>query len=162
MRLTNLQYFFIFKDMEKKIAKENVYYNITWSKPTLCNRHTIMGIPGMAGIACLFQEKGNIIDYLLFYACWKSGVRNGLRDLLDPNFSQFPELMRLSDEKNLIFKYTIIDSNPKDMQDIMYWLIKEYNPLLNNADEFTDSQRFKDIFLKEHVTQEDDLRKINI
>jgi hypothetical protein len=148
--------------MEKKTVKENVYYNLTWSKPTLCNRHTVMGIPGMAGIVCLYQERGNLIDYLLFYACWKSGVRNGLRDLLDPNFSQFPKLMKLSDEKNLIFKYTVIDTNPKDMQDIMFWLIKEYNPSLNNSDEFTDSMRYKEIFLKEFIAQESNIRKISV
>ncbi len=145
--------------MEKKTVKEKVYYYITWSKPTPCNRHTIMGIPGMAGIACLFQEKGGVINYLLFYACWRSGVRNGLRDLLDPNFSQFPELMKLSDEKDLIFKYTVVDTNPLDMQDIMFWLIKEYNPELNNIEEFTDSQRYKDIYLKEYNEQESNLQE---
>lgn len=135
--------------MQKQVTREKVYYNIVWSQPAACNRHTIMGIPALAGIVCLFQKKHDIINYLLFYACWKSGVRNGTRDLLDPNHSQFPELIKLSDNKDLMFKYTVVDTSPSDMQDIMYWLINEYVPLLNNAEDFIDSERYKDIYLLE-------------
>jgi hypothetical protein len=135
--------------MEKKIFEDDVFYSINWSRPNLCTRHTIMGIPTLAGIVCLFQKRHDIIDYLLFYAAWKSGVRNGARDLLDPNFTQFRELITLSDNKDLLFKYTVVDSNPKDMQDIMYWLIKEYSPKLNNINDFADSERYKDIYLLE-------------
>jgi hypothetical protein len=135
--------------MQKEIKNENVYYNIIWSQPAICDRHTIMGIPGMAGIVCVFQKKHDIINYLLFYASWKSGVRSGARDLLDPNHSQFPELITLSDKKDLMFKYAIIDTSPQDMQDIMYWLINEYSPELNNSKDFIDSQRYKEIYLLE-------------
>ena len=136
-------------DMHKEIKKENVFYNIIWSRPAKCDRHTVMGIPGLAGIVCLFQKKNDIINYLLFYASWKSGVRSGARDLLDPNHSQFPELITLSDKKDLMFKYAIVDTSPKDMQDIMYWLINEYCPELNNSKDFIDSQRYKEIYLLE-------------
>ena len=88
---------------------------------------------------------------MLFYACWKSGVRNGIRDLLDPGFSQFPELIELSEKKDLKYKYAIVDTHYLDMQDIMYWLIKEYNPILNNLKDFTDSKRYKDIYLMEKL-----------
>jgi hypothetical protein len=143
--------------MQKQIKKENVYYNIIWSQPAICDRHTIMGIPGMAGIVCIFQKKHDVINYLLFYASWKSGVRGGARDLLDPDRSQFPQLIELSENKNLMFKYTIIDTSPKDMQDIMYWLINEYSPELNNSEDFTDSQRYKEIYLLEmHENDEEE------
>lgn len=137
--------------MEKVIKDKNVYYDITWSQTKNCNRHSVLGIPSMPGIACLFQEKQNVITYLLFYACWKSGVRNGIRDLLDPGFSQFPELIELSEKKDLKYKYAIVDTHYLDMQDIMYWLIKEYNPILNNLKDFTDSKRYKDIYLMEKI-----------
>ena len=135
--------------MEKTIFEKNVYYSIVWSQAKNCDRHSVLGIPSMPGIACLFQESHNIISHLLFYACWKSGVRNGIRDLLDPGFSQFPELIELSEKKDLKYKYAIVDTHYLDMQDIMYWLIKEYNPTLNNLKDFADSKRYKDIFLME-------------
>jgi hypothetical protein len=31
----------------------------------------------------------------------------------------------------------------------MFWLIKEYKPLLNDKDAFTDSKRFMNIYVKE-------------
>ena len=144
--------------MEKNIVGKDVYYTIIWSQPNHCNRHTVMGIPNLAGIVCLFQEEHGINKYLLLYACWKSGVRNGTRDLLDPNFTLFPELIKLSDKKDLMFKYAIVDSHSLDVQDIMYWLIREYEPSLNNSEEFTDSERYKDIYLKE-MYEEDEIER---
>ncbi len=135
--------------MHKQVIKENVFYDIIWSLPAVFDRHTLMGIPGMAGVVCIFKQKHDVIDYILFYASWKSGVRGGARDLLDPNHSQFPQLIELSEKKDLMFKYTIIDTNPQDMQDILYWLINEYHPELNNSSDFTDSRRYKDIYLLE-------------
>ncbi|MFH0974464.1 MAG: hypothetical protein V1874_01630 [Spirochaetota bacterium] len=135
--------------MEKKIFEDDVFYSINWSRPNQCDRHTVMGIPSVAGIVALFQKRNDIIEYLLFYACWKSGVRSGVRDLLDPTFSQFRELITLSENKDLMFNFTVVDTSPQDMQDIMYWLIKEYSPKLNNIKDFLDSERYKNIYLLE-------------
>ena len=135
--------------MEKNIVGNNVYYEIIWSKPYICNRHVVRGIPIMPGIVSLYQENRGVIKHLLIYACWKSGIRIGIRNLLDPDFSQFPELIKLSDEKNLLFRYAVIDTHFLDVQDILYWLIREYIPVLNNVKEFKDSERYKDIYLKE-------------
>ena len=130
--MTNLQLFFNLIGMEKNIFKDDVYYTITWSPTYLCNRHTVMGIPGLPGIVCLFKEKQSVIKNLLLYGCWKSGVRVGLRNLLDPNYTPFPVLIQLSESKDLLFKYAVIDTHPLDMKDIMYWLIKEYqSPFAN-------------------------------
>ncbi|MBN2041981.1 MAG: hypothetical protein JW864_18240 [Spirochaetes bacterium] len=135
--------------MEKNVAEKDVYYKITWSKQYECNRHVISGIPVLPGIVDLYQENKGVITPLLFYACWKSGIRIGIRNLLDPNFSLFPELIKLSEDKNLLFRYSVIDTHFLDMKDILYWLIREYSPELNNAREFKDSERYKDIYLKE-------------
>jgi hypothetical protein len=135
--------------MQKQIIKDNIYYNVIWSQPAVFDRHMIMGIPGMAGIVCVFRKRHDVTDYLLFYASWKSGVRNGARDLLDPNHSQFPQLIKMSEKKELMFKYCIVDTNPLDMQDIMYWLISEYLAEFNNSEDFTDSKRYREIYLLE-------------
>jgi hypothetical protein len=146
-----------YKRMEKKVHNDDVYYRIIWSKPNQYTRHTVMGIPSTAGIVSIFQEERTgmgsdliiTFNFMLFYACWKSGVRNGSRDLLDPDFSQFPELIKLSEEKKLFFRYSVIDTHSKDMLDIMYWLINEYQPSLNKSGNFLDSQRYKNIYIKE-------------
>jgi hypothetical protein len=135
--------------MEKNINKDDVYYKIEWSQGQLFDRHTVSGIPILPGIACLYQEKGGLIDYLLFYSCWKNGIRIGLRNILDPDFSEFSELIELSKEKELFFRYAVVDTHFLDVQDILYWLIREYDPLYNNISNFTDSKRYKDIYLKE-------------
>lgn len=137
------------KAIEKNIFEDDVYYKISWSKPYMCNRHVISGIPILPGIVFLYQEEKGIINSLLYYACWKSGIRIGVRNLLDPDFTLFPELIKLSDDKDLLFRYAVIDTHFLDVKDILYWLIREYVPKYNNEKEFKDSERYKEIYLKE-------------
>lgn len=139
--------------MEKTIQDKDVFYKITWSESRPCNRHVIRGIPSMPGIVCLFTEKSSVQKYLLFYGCWKSGLRVGLRNLLDPDLTPFHELIKLSEKQELLFRYTMIDTHPLDVKDIMYWLIKEYLPKYNNSEDFNDSERYKDIYLKELIEE---------
>ncbi len=135
--------------MEKKINNDDVYYKIAWSHGQLFDRHIVSGIPILPGIVCLYQEQGGLTNYLLFYSCWKNGIRIGLRNILDPDFSEFRELIELSNKEKLFFRYAVVDSHFLDVKDIMYWLIREYNPLYNDISNFADSKRYKDIYLKE-------------
>jgi hypothetical protein len=57
--------------------------------------------------------------------------------------------------RGMLFKYTIVESSPLDMQDVMYWLIHEYSPLLNSLEEFSDSKRYRDIYVKELLIGDD-------
>jgi len=52
-------------------------------------------------------------------------------------------------EHDLFYQYSVIDTSPLDIQDIMYWLIKEHKPALNDIKSFNDSQRYMNIFVKE-------------
>lgn len=135
--------------MEKNVKGDSVYYDIAWSPISEYDKYRALGIPEMPGIVCLMaRESVDLYEYLLFYSCWRSGIRKGLKDITDVNYRRFPGIIKHIEDKNLYYKYTVVDSNVKDLNDIMYWLIKEYEPLYNSPD-FIDSQRYRDIYMKE-------------
>lgn len=139
--------------MKKEIINNNVYYTVEWSPWYYYDRHFVMGIPSMAGIICLIEKvPEKLPECLIFYSCWRNGLRIGLRNLMDPTMTKFPDIARKNPD-TIIFKFAIVDSGLLDMQDIMYWLIKEYNPIYNNNDVFEDSKRFKEIYINQ-ITKE--------
>lgn len=93
---------------------------------------------------------------MLFFACWRDGCRVGLKKLLD-EFNEFSTTRKsLRDSlmaSELYLRYTVIDTSRDDIQDIMYWLINEYKPELNELAAFADSKRYMNIFIKEHFEE---------
>jgi hypothetical protein len=49
----------------------------------------------------------------------------------------------------MFYRYCVVDTSPQDLRDIMFWLIKEYKPKLNDIKDFADSKRYMNIFVKE-------------
>jgi hypothetical protein len=136
--------------MQKKVKDDTVYYAIGWSKTFKYDRISAARIlPELPGILYLYEESKGRLKDLLCYACWRDGLRMGIKVLLDPIFSTQPQLLKQLKDKKLYFKYTIIDSSPQDMQDVMFWIMRSYAPVLNNSKEFTDSKRFREICVKE-------------
>ena len=136
--------------MNKSIRNNDAYYQIAWSKIYKYDKYDVIKIvPELAGIVCLGSKTQSNFNYLLFYACWRDGCRVSIKKLVDPRITINPELTSQLDTENLYYKYTIIDSNPKDIKDVMFWLIKTYSPEMNNATSFTDSKRYDNIFVKE-------------
>ena len=95
------------------------------------------------------------MESTLFYACWRDGLRVGLAKLMDELVLKHNDLREKLLEHDMYFKYTVIDTSPLDIQDIMFWLIKENKPSLNDVKGFTDSRRYMNIFVKETVDSED-------
>lgn len=136
--------------MKKKVIQDNAYYAIGWSK--LYKYDRIMAariLPELPGILFIFENKGGRMQNLLCFACWRDGLRMGMKLLLDPVFSSQPHLMKKLQDKELWYKYCIVDSSPKDMQDVMFWLIKSYSPQFNNVSDFEDSKRYTEICVNE-------------
>jgi len=42
-----------------------------------------------------------------------------------------------------------VDTNPFDLQDILWWLIQNYEPELNDIANYEDSKRYKSIYVRE-------------
>lgn len=143
--------------MKKSVLENNVFYTIAWSKDFSYEKHSASRIlPELAGILCLMEKaRRGEPGYLLFYSCWSEGLRMGLKNLMDPVISPSKWLQQQLEGRSMLFKYTIVESSPLDMQDVMYWLIHEYSPLLNSLEEFSDSKRYRDIYVKELLIGDD-------
>ncbi len=145
--------------MEKNVIGEDVFFQIAWSPTNQFDKYRALGIPEMSGLICMLNKIENKADpeYLIFYSCWRDGLRKGLKDITDPDRKRFPDIIKCIEEDALLYKYTVIDSKIGDMNDIMYWLIREYAPILNNTVDFCDSKRYKHIYLKEFVMDDKDV-----
>ncbi|MCP4134032.1 MAG: hypothetical protein GY754_23880 [bacterium] len=138
--------------MKKTERGNNVYYDLAWSPLYEYDKYTALKIvPELGGLISLHQKIGNKYETLIFFGCWRDGCRIGLRKIMDPDITQLPHLMRdiIENEMEIYYRYTVIDSSVKDLQDIMFWLIKSCKPRYNDAANFKDSRRYKDIFVKE-------------
>lgn len=145
--------------MKKSIYNDDVYYTIAWSQLYNYDKHSASRIlPELSGILCLLENVPNgEARPLLFYGCWREGLRYGLKVFMDLQFSKFPKLARNIQGRKLLYKYTVIDTNLADMQDIMYWLIGSYEAEFNSADMLPDSKRYKNIHVKEMSMKEDQI-----
>ena len=81
-----------------------------------------------------------------------TGLRDGLRIFMDPNRKKFSDILEQIRELELMYMYTIIDTTPRDIQDILFFLINTYKPPFNNTSTFKDSGRFRGINVKELFT----------
>ena len=136
--------------MKKDIVKDEVFYSITWSEERKYEKYDAMRfLPELAGIISIEEKHNTGNRPLLFYACWRDGLRVGLRKLMDPLYTEHPGLLeKLDIYSKLYYCYTVVDSSPVDMKDILFWLIRTYNPELNSP-EYRDSGRYKNISVEQ-------------
>ncbi len=137
--------------MEKKIFRENdVYYKIEWSRIFKYDRISATRIlPELSGILCIMHRIKREFVPILFFACWREGCRVGIKKLLDDLMCKHPHLRDEIIKEDVYYRYTIVDTKAKDMHDIMFWLMKEYKPELNDHENYEDSQRYKNIHINE-------------
>ena len=135
----------------KKVAADNsVVYNVEWSKPFEYDRFSASRVlPEMPGILFFSEKRGNDYHPLLIFASWREGLRGGIRNLFDEMFSAMPKTAAELRKKKLFYRYAVVDSSPLDMKDILFWLIRTYEPEFNSSREFTDSHRYEQIAVNE-------------
>lgn len=145
--------------MKKKISGNVVLYSIAWSEIVKYDRHSAARkLPELPGVLFLYEAKKQTLRNLLVYGCWRTGLRMGMRDLMDPMFVQNQPLYEYIKDIDVAYKYCIVDSSADDLQDIMYWLIAEYTPSMNNLDVFKDSRRYREISVKESIARAGDMK----
>ncbi|RPI95547.1 MAG: hypothetical protein EHM32_05550 [Spirochaetales bacterium] len=137
--------------MKKSIVNEDVFYTIAWSRLIAYEKHSASRIlPEMPGILCLLEAvPRGAMRYLIFYGCWRDGLRMALKNFLDPDFTKFPDINAQLRGRTMQYKYTVVDSSMLDMQDVMFWLIRTYEPEFNALGGFEDSKRYKNISIRE-------------
>ena len=107
----------------------------------------------------LFRSERREPEYLIFYGCWREGLRITTRNFFDPIFSQHTDIVEQLHDRKLLYKYAVIDTTPKDVKDVMYWLINHYKPLFNDDAGFKDSKRYKHIYVRELVMEKGEMGK---
>ncbi len=148
--------------MNKKTVNNKTYYAIGWSKDYSYDRISASRIlPDMPGIIFFYEENRGRLTECLCFACWREGLRMGMKLLFDPMLSKQTYLRKMLENKKLIFKYCIVDSSPKDLQDVFCMLVEKYKPELNSIEAVTDSGRYDEINLVEK-TVSNMLEKLNI
>lgn len=136
--------------MKKTAADSSILYEIEWSIPFRYDRISAGRIlPDMPGILFFTEKKGDSHYPLLIFAAWREGVRSGMKNLMDEMFSAMPETSKQLKQKELYYRYAVVDTTPQDMKDILFWLIRTYDPEFNTGTGFHDSGRFRDIGVKE-------------
>lgn len=136
--------------IKKNVRDRDVYYFVEWSRIFEYDRHSVTRlIPELPGIVILQHRINRKMVPMLVFACWRDGLRVGIKKLMDEFSTTRVSLREKLSENDLYFRYAIVDTSQKDIKDIMYWLIKEYKPELNDLTTFTDSKRYLNIFVKE-------------
>ena len=144
--------------MKKQIQDDTALYTIAWSQLYKFDKYSARKIlPGLPGILSIYEKVDNKFVNLIFIACWRDGCRQCLIRFFDPTISKQLHIYEQIKDKEIYYKYTIIDSNPKDMQDILYWLINSYENKFNNAKSFNNSGRFKKISVDERIMGKDEI-----
>lgn len=145
--------------MKKSISRGDVFYTIAWSKFFDYDKYSALRIlPELSGIICLVHKRpSGEPEYLICYECWRDGLRMGLRNFMDVIYSRFPEITTEILKHDVMYKYAIVDTSTMDIKDIMFWFMNAYKPKFNNYQEFCDSKRYKNIFVREIELNENDL-----
>jgi hypothetical protein len=144
--------------MKKTMIGRDVYYTLAWSPIYPYDRFEAMRkMPELAGIISLMYYSQSRLDYLIFYSCHRDGCRVGFKKFMDPHATKYAQIINELDLTRLYYKFTVIDEgNMKDMQDIMFWLIRTYRTRYNETT-FKDSQRFENIYINEVQRSPDDV-----
>lgn len=136
--------------MKKDIRGQDAYYSIEWSRLFEYDKYEARRVlPELPGIIWIQNRINKKMETSLFYACWRDGLRVGLAKLMDDLVLKHNGLREKLIEHDLFFQYCIVDTSPLDIQDVMFWLIKDHKPALNDIKGFSDSKRYMNIFVKE-------------
>ena len=137
--------------MKKIVRGSDVYYSINWSRlfEYTDKYEARRALPELSGVIWIQNKIGKKMETSLFYICWRDGLRVGFAKLMDELIDKHKDLREKLTQYDMFFRYCVIDTKPQDLQDIMFWLIKEYRPTLNDIKGFQDSKRYMNIFVKE-------------
>ncbi|HOO73622.1 MAG TPA: hypothetical protein PK926_17815 [Spirochaetota bacterium] len=141
--------------MRKTIRNNEAFYELVWSKLFRFDKYSASRIlTEQSGVIALMKKNKGKDEYLLFYACWREGMRVSLKKLMDPLVDRHEEIRAQLDPDNLYYKYTAVETSANDLLDIIYWLVKTYQPELNDTSQVKDSGRYMNISVKEREMRE--------
>jgi hypothetical protein len=136
--------------MKKDVFGVEVYYRLEWSPFFKYDKHQASRImPNLPGIIGLYTKNQSVFEPVLLFECWRDGIRDGMKNFMDPIYYKFRDIRDSIDMEDIWISFTVVESSPQDLKDILFFLIKTYTPRFNNAGSFSDSRRYQSINVKE-------------
>ena len=144
--------------MKKQIRNDSILYTIAWSQLYKYDKYQVRKVlPGLPGIISLYKkEKGRLIN-LVYVGCWRDGCRQGMTRLFNPEITNQMHIYESLKDLDLYYKYTIVDTTPRDMQDILHWLINTHENDYNDHKSYKNSGRFKNVVVDEREMGKGDI-----
>lgn len=135
--------------LEKKVYNNQAYYTVNWSPLIKADTWEVSRkIPSMAGIYELFyMDEYNKLVLLDIDKVWYGGLRNRLRESIDPELEiKDMERKKILEDHELHCRYCLSNSIP-DMSDVLYVYIESCYP---EWEEEEPSGRYKKVFINEN------------
>ena len=135
--------------MKKEIHRGNVHYTIDWSPHTDYDKFRVRGLPDTPGIVELFHRHApGSLESLIFLDCWREGLRTGIAMFMDPLVPRLEDIRTQICDLDLVYRFCPVETSPRDLKDILHWLIRTYKPKYNNH-EYSCSRRYDAIAVTE-------------
>jgi hypothetical protein len=132
----------------KRVEKnKDVYYTVNWSKLKKTDKFDIIKtVPAFAGIYEIYHmDKYKKLNLLSASSCWHTGLRETLREKVDPLLEEDPKKKYILTSHTCYYRYSIVESY-NDILDIMFFIEKRLYP---NVQGLKSSERYDSIYIKE-------------
>jgi len=144
--------------MKKTVHNNDVYYSLAWSPDYEYDKYNALRVlPELAGVICIMKKEKSRTTPLIFLGCWREGLRVTLKKFMDDFQPTIPEIYEKLKDEEFYYKFAVVDSSSRDLQDILYWLIQSYKPVYNSSSKFEDSKRYKNVNIREMIRSKDDV-----
>ena len=106
----------------KQVKDQNAYFTVRWSRVLPADKRLINEkVPSVGGIFELYAvDKNNTLNLIGRGRAYYGGIRNTLRDFIDPLFPRTLGGTRVPHDAKLAFRYSCTASH-EDMSDVLFF-----------------------------------------
>ena len=103
------------------VRKGIAFFSVTWSPFILMDRYLIHGVvPSDGGIFQIFQKKENRLDLIMVERAFYGGLRNRIRELIDPLYMGFNPYRKEIEHGECYVRFSLVGGQD-DMDDLVYF-----------------------------------------
>ena len=129
--------------VSREIRGGCVCYRIGWSPFIRMDRYLVHAvIPSESGVFQVFRNTGGRLEMLMMDKAYYGGVRNRIRELIDPLYHGFNPYKKEILDSECYVRYSLVSSHG-DMEDILHFFTDQ-----------TPSGRFESVMVDERETLE--------
>jgi hypothetical protein len=126
--------------MEPSITKStrnsDAYFTVRWSRLRQAEKFDILNsVPSVSGILELYYvDERKTLNYIDMYRAWYGGLRNALRELVDPTIAKQQGFRELAKRRALVYRYAMSNSHA-DISDVLYFFseVRKKQPAQSTA-----------------------------